>query len=217
MSVAAATRLNLLNTQRRLEQLGRGRDLLRRKREALVSELFRLARPAADARALIAECTAHAYPALLEVLGAEGQAGLRPLGWPSRELRVGIRPAVVWGIAVSDILERPTVRRSLGARGYAPGGIAGPAVAATDRFEQVTELLLDAAPQELLLQRLGQALAQTSRQVNTIERRVAPALRRDRDRIRSVLEEREREEHVRLARLKRRKHQRASRSRSDGG
>jgi hypothetical protein len=73
-----------LNTQRRLQQLGRGRDLLRHKREALVSELFRLARPAADARALIAQAAARAYPSLLDVLGEEGYDGVRALGWPTR-------------------------------------------------------------------------------------------------------------------------------------
>jgi H(+)-transporting ATP synthase subunit D len=205
MSLTAATRLNLLNTQRRLEQLGRGRDLLRRKREALVSELFRLARPAADARALIAQAAARAYPSLLDVLGDEGYDGVRALGWPTRELRVRIRPAVVWGIPVSELLDRPKVPRSQSARSLGPGSSPGSAVAAAEWFERLTDLLLDAAPRELLLQRLGLALAQTSRQVNTLERRLAPALRRDLGRIRAVLEEREREEHVRLSRLKRRK------------
>lgn len=202
MNAAPATRLNLLNTQRRLEQLGRGRDLLRRKREALVAELFHLARPAADARARIAESAAAAYPTLLEVLSAEGHAGVRNLSWPTRELRVEIRPGVAWGVAVSSILERTTVRRSRGARGLGPGSVVSSAVTTADLFEGLTDLLLDAAPRELLLQRLGQALAQTSRQVNTLERQVAPGLRRDLARIRAVLEEREREEHVRRARLK---------------
>jgi H(+)-transporting ATP synthase subunit D len=205
MSATAATRLNLLNTQRRLQQLGRGRDLLRRKREALVSELFRLARPAADARALIAEAAARAYPSLLDVLGEEGYEGVRTLGWPSRELRVGIRPGMVWGIAVSELIERPRVPRSQSARAFGPGSSSGSAITTAEWFERLTDLLLDAAPRELLLQRLGLALAQTSRQVNTLERRLAPALRTDVNRIRAVLEEREREEHARLARLKRKK------------
>ena len=65
------------------------------------------------------------------------------------------------------------------------------------------QLLLDAAPRELLLQRLGLALTRTSRQVNTLEHRVAPGLRRDVVRARRTLEEREREEHTRLGWLMR--------------
>jgi hypothetical protein len=41
----------------------------------------------------------------------------------------------------------------------------------------LADLLLEAAPREMLLQRLGGALAQTSRQVNTLERRIAPELK----------------------------------------
>jgi V/A-type H+/Na+-transporting ATPase subunit D len=70
-------------------------------------------------------------------------------------------------------------------------------------FERLTELLLDAAPREMLIRRLGEALAQTSRQVNTLERRVAPGIRRDIATVRRVLEERERDEHLRLKRLRR--------------
>ena len=56
MSVGArppSTRQNLLALERRLARVGKGTVLLRRKREALVAELFRLARPAVAARASI--------------------------------------------------------------------------------------------------------------------------------------------------------------------
>jgi len=47
----APTRQNLLALERRLHHVAKGTALLRRKREALVAELFRLARPAVSARA----------------------------------------------------------------------------------------------------------------------------------------------------------------------
>jgi V/A-type H+-transporting ATPase subunit D len=55
----------------------------------------------------------------------------------------------------------------------------------------------------MLLRRLGTALAQTTRQVNRLERRVAPGLRRQASQVRAALDEREREEHVRLGLLAR--------------
>lgn len=200
----AATRLNLLRAQQRLERLSKGAALLRRKREALVRELFHLARPAADARAAIAERIRSAYPALLRALAARGQAGLRAAAWPGRDLLVDLRPGQVWGIPVTDIVERPVLTRSLGARGTAPARLGAAAAGAAREFEQLGELLLEAAPREMLLQRLGQALAQTSRQVNGLERRVTPALRQQLTNVRRTLDEREREEHVRLGRLLRR-------------
>ncbi len=197
----ALTRQNLLRCRRRLERVTKGVSLLRRKREALVAELFRIARPAADQRVSIADRAAHAYPALLAALAGEGSAGLRVIGWPWRELRVEIRPAQVWGIPIAELLQRPPIRRSLAARGTPPGSTGTAPVTAATEFEQLIELLLDAANRETLLRRLGEAVSRTSRQVNTLERRVGPDLGDRITLIRRALDEREREEHLRLSRL----------------
>jgi len=197
----APTRMNLIRAARRLAQVGKGVELLRRKREALVSELFRLARPAADARAQIEQATQRAYPGLLGALATHGLAGLRAVGWPAREIALEMEPGSVWGIAVSRIVHRPVIARTLGARGTAPGSTGPVTVQAATEFERLTELLLDAAPREMLIRRLGEALSQTSRQVNTLERRIAPELRSDMVGVRRVLDEREREERLRLKHL----------------
>lgn len=201
----APTRMNLLRARRQLERVEKGTSLLRRKREALVAELFRLARPAVDARAAIAERFRAAYPALLHALAAHGHAGLRALAWPTREIPVVIEPGQVWGIPISDIVERPPIRRTLEARGTAPGS-AGPAtVEAASHFEALADLLVDAAPRELRIRRLGEAVSQTSRQVNTLEQRVGPALQAQIGLVRRTLDEREREEHLRLKHVQRRR------------
>lgn len=202
MSGGPTTRMNLLRAARRLERVTRGVALLRRKREALVSELFRLARPAADARAEITNAARRAYPALLGALALHGRTGLRALAWPGRDLTVEVEPRSVWGIVVSRITGRPPLVRTLAARAAAPGLTGPAAVRATVDFERLADLLLDAAPQEMLIRRLGEALAQTSRQVNTLERRLAPALRTQVTGMRRTLDEREREERLRLKRLK---------------
>ncbi|HEU5169271.1 MAG TPA: V-type ATP synthase subunit D [Gemmatimonadales bacterium] len=196
----AATRQNLLALGRRLERVTKGTGLLRRKRQALVAELFRLARPAATVRRSIAEHAAAAYPLLLGALAADGYSGLRASGWPTREVRVEIRAAHVWGIPVSELLGRPPIRRTLAARGTPPTATPA-AIEAAGAFEELTELLLDAANREAMLARLGEALARTSRQVNTLERRVGPTLERQKAEIRRALDEREREERLRLERL----------------
>jgi V/A-type H+/Na+-transporting ATPase subunit D len=72
------------------------------------------------------------------------------------------------------------------------------------------EVLLDAAGREALLRRLGDALNRTSRQVNTLERRLAPELTRSLAETRRALDEREREERFRLRRLLRRPQSSAS-------
>ena len=196
----APTRLALVRANRRLQRLSRGTAVLRRKREALVTELFRIARPAADARDAIARVAREAYPYLLAALAKHGFSGLRAIAWPGRDLTVDLEPGSVWGVVVSRIVARPPIRRTLGARGTAPAGTGLAAERATDGFERLTELLLDAAPREMLLRRLGQALARTSRQVRMLEHRVSPRLQRDIARVRQALDEREREERLRVSR-----------------
>lgn len=197
-----ATRLVLLRTRRQLERMLKGTTMLRRKREALVAELFQLARPAASARAAIAAEAAEAYQSLLEASAQEGQRGVRPWGWPSRELEVEIRPMTVWGVPASTIETAPTVGRTLANRGMPPASAGAGALSGADHFEAMVEQLIRSAPRELLLLRLGQALSRTSRQVNVLEQRVSPRLRSQLAAVRRRLEEREREEHVRLERLR---------------
>jgi V/A-type H+-transporting ATPase subunit D len=200
----APTRSNLLRSRRRLERVARGIDLLTRKRRALAAELFGVAAPAIEARARVSACAALAYPALLAAQAARG-GELTALGWPTRQLEVEVELWEAWGVAAGRVRRLTAARRTLLARGQAPG-FTGPAAAgAAAEFERLLELLLDAASTELLLRRLAEALKRTSRQVNTLERWVAPELRGEVRRVRGLLEEREREDHTRLQHLRRKR------------
>lgn len=207
---AARTRTNLLRARRRLERIETGVDLLTRKRRALVAELFGLAGPAVDAREALERRAATAYPALLRAVSGHGHAGATALGWPLREIEIELRPASVWGIPAPEVVSRSPVRRDLRGRGTPPEAVGPAAIAAADEFEAMVGLLLDAATREMRLRRLGDALARTSRQLNTLERRLAPRLERTIRDTRRILEEREREEHARVKLLLGRRGQRGS-------
>lgn len=197
----APTRTNLLRTRQRLNDVRKGMDLLHKKREALVVELFRHARPAVDARAHAMEHARRAWPALLNALAMHGHAGVRALGWPGRVESVVLQPGLLWGVPIALLLRRPSLRRTLEARGTAPA-LTGPAtIEAAGRFETFVETLLEAASREFVIRRLGDALARTSRQVNTLEHRLAPALRAQIAAMEHTLEEREHEEHLRWRHL----------------
>ena len=201
MKGLAATRMNLLRARRRLERVERGTGLLRRKREALVVEVFRHARPAADRRAAIEALARDAWGMLLAALACHGPGELRALGWPLRDLVLEFEATQVWGVPVADVTRRPPLGRSLGARGTAPGPTGPAAAGAATRFEELADALLEAAPREMLIRRLGEALGQASRQVHTLERRLAPSLQTDIVRMGRQLDEREREERFRVKRL----------------
>jgi H(+)-transporting ATP synthase subunit D len=203
-TATASTRSELLRIRRRLERVTKGIDLLTRKRRALVADLFRVAHPAIAARARVADRSAAAFEALVAARAVRG-GELEPLGWPARTIDVSVSVAESWGLATGAVERLGPVQRSLPGRGQAPGPTGPAAGTAADGFERLVEILLDAATTEIRLRRLAEALARTTRQVNTLERRVAPGLRAGAATIRAVLEEREREDHARLKRLMRRR------------
>jgi vacuolar-type H+-ATPase subunit D/Vma8 len=200
-SRAPATRSSLLRYAKRLAQVQRGAALLKRKRQSLVEELFARAKTAVTSREAIETQARRAWRALWIALSANGSSHLTPLGWPARDVDVELHTTELWGIRATLLTNRPVLVRSLAARGIypGPGESAGPDAAR--QFESLMELLIDAAPREHAMRRLGDALSQTTRLVNTLEQRVAVGLAAELAEIRRTLSEREREEHHRIRRL----------------
>ena len=171
-----------------------------------MTELFRSAKPALDARQGVEEQARSAYTALLRALALRGDAELTKMAWPSREIAVEVEHDQIWGIPVPAVVAHTPIRRTLVERETAATTV-GPAVAVTTgRFEQLLELLLDALPKELLVRRLGEALSKTTRQVNTLQQRVEPQLASELAAVRRTLQERERDEQTRLRHVLRRRH-----------
>jgi len=199
---AAPTRAELLRARRLLERVARGAALLRRKREALVRALVPLARPAAEARRTIAETAAAAYRAELDALAIHGAGGVMATGWPPRTCEVELDIQRTWGVVVPALHQLPIWERDLAARDTAPGA-AGPAQAeAADRFEALLAQLLEAVAREARVRALGAALARASRQLHTLEQRVAPELAARITATVRALDERDREDQARLRHLR---------------
>lgn len=198
------TRSGLVRASARLGRVQKGRELLNRKREALISELFRSARPALDARKQVEDRANQAYAALLHALAARGEAALQTYAWPKREVMVELEQKRIWGIPVPTLVSHSPIRRTLTGRETAAASV-GPAAARTaTEFEHLVELVLESLPKEQLVRRLGVALSKTTRQVNTLQLRVEPALTSELHALRGMLEERERDERSRLRHVLRR-------------
>jgi H(+)-transporting ATP synthase subunit D len=188
-----------------LQRVRKGRELLNRKREALISELFRSARPALHARQQVQERAHEAYRALLHALAMQGRAALEAYAWPSREVDVELEERQVWGIAVPSVASHSPIQRTLTARETAAASVGPAAAQTTTEFERLIELVLEALPKEQLVRRLGIALNKATRQVNTLQLRVEPALTAELASVRRTLEERERDERSRLRHVLRRR------------
>jgi vacuolar-type H+-ATPase subunit D/Vma8 len=204
-----------LRSTRRLEQVRRGAELLKRKRHSLVEELFARARTAVTSREAIDAQARRAWQSLFVAVSSLGSDRLTPLGWPTREIDINATLTDLWGMHLVESINRPPLVRSLAARGLLPGPGETVIHETAREFETLVEQLLDAAPEEHVMRRLGQALSRTTRLVNTLEQRVAVRLVADLAGIRRTLNEREREEQVRIKRLIARRHAAVAAARRD--
>ncbi|HEU4734735.1 MAG TPA: V-type ATP synthase subunit D [Kofleriaceae bacterium] len=199
---AAPTRAELLRARHLLERVDHGAGLLRKKREALVRALVPLARPAAEARRAIAETAAAAYRAELDALAVDGAGNVAATGWPPRAIEVELDIDRMWGAAVPLLRELPAWERGLAARGTAPGPTGPALVEAASRFEALLGQLLDAVGREARVRAVGAALSRASRQLHTLEQRVAPELAARIAGATRALDERDREDQTRLRNLR---------------
>ena len=202
MQSLVATRSQLLDRRRRAVYVAQGRDLLKDKRTALVRELRhheaellngleRLRNLAVAARRRLDEATAVCGPEPLESGALAAATGI------STELR----SRTVAGVRVVDVRHDP-VRRNAGSRGWAPALASAHVDAVAAAYEEQLERLLDLCALELSVRRLATEIARTTKQVNALENIVLPRLLDETRRIALTLDEREREEHGRLRRVR---------------
>ncbi len=180
----------------------KGARLLRGKREVLAGEFFRLMREVVAGRDRLDAALREAARALTVAEALDGRAALESLAMVAgREVPVEVRRRRVWGVPV-PALAAPRLRRPADARGASPLGASVAAVEAASRHEQAVEVLLEIASRELHLRRLGEEIQETSRRINALEQLLVPRLAGEARRIGQALEERAREDAVRLGRFR---------------
>jgi vacuolar-type H+-ATPase subunit D/Vma8 len=156
----------------------------------------------ADQRRLIAEAAEAAYRAELDALAVHGDANVAATGWPARTLDVELEIERSWGVIVPTLADLPVWDRDLVARRTSPGATGPAQFEAANRFEALGARLLEAVAREVNVRALGAALAHTSRQLHTLEERVAPELAARITKVTRALAERDREDQARLRRLR---------------
>ncbi len=198
---SATTRMGLLEVRGRRGVAEKGARLLRAKREVLAGEIWRLMRDVLEGRTRLDEALREAVKALALAKALEGEDALESLALAAaREVPLHVSLRRVWGVPTPSISAPPLVRAADG-RGTSPASWGPSGARAARRHEEALEVLLRIAPRELHLARLGEEIQETSRRINGLEQLVLPELAREAARIDAALEERDREDSVRLKRL----------------
>jgi len=197
------TRSELLFRRAQIRLARQGADLLRAKREALVREFLSELQRFVDTREALSKELGLARQSLMRALAVDGSEAVLSAGLASRravELETSIRS--IWGTKIVEV-QTDYAPRTSAERGFSPEGSSARIDETAERFEAVLELLLRAAPLDRKLARLAEEIRRTSRRVNALEQRMLPTLQEQVQYIRGVLDQREREDVLRLKHLKR--------------
>ncbi len=200
--VISPTRMNLLQRRNQLRVAQQGVDLLKRKRDALVADFFKIVRQSLAAREQLAAACREAYIMLTLTKAWEGREALEAAAIPSRrDILLNIEVRNVWGTKIPEVAVTE-VRRPLLERGQNPVATSARTIESTSTFEEVIAAILAVAATEIKLRKIGEEIKKTTRRVNALEQVVIPRLRGETRYISSVLEQRAREDVFRLKRIK---------------
>ena len=203
MEQISPTRSELLSRRAQIRLARQGADLLRGKREALVREFLSELQRFVDTREALTKELAQAKQSLMRSLAVDGPEAVASAGLASRktiEMQTTLRS--IWGTKVVEVTT-DYVPRTSAERGFSPAGASARIDETAGRFEAALELLLRVAPLDRKLSRLAEEIRRTSRRVNALEQRMLPSLEEQVQYIRGVLDQREREDILRLKHLKR--------------
>jgi H(+)-transporting ATP synthase subunit D len=203
-----ATRSELLARRARIALAAQGRDVLEEKRDSLMEEFRATVEVAVAGSGALEEAAVEGRRAIVAAEAGDGPETVRSaaLAQPG-EISLTTRETTVMGVRVADIRHEP-VGRPRSARGYSLAGSSPRVDRVAECFEAELALLLDVATVELRLRRLADEIGTTTRRINALESVVLPRLERERDQIRAILDERERQDRFRLKRFATRRAQR---------
>lgn len=195
--------MELLARKGQLALAGQARELLEKKRRALMQELLHEADIVMERSDLLQQAATDAHKALARAEAIAGPEVVRSAALAARsKLSLEVETANVMGIKVPHI-EQKSVAHSMLGRGYSVTGTSTTIDEAASAFEAEVDAIIQLAESELRLTRLAAEIQQTSRRLNALDYLLIPRLEIEREYIKVALDERERSEHFRLKLAKR--------------
>jgi V/A-type H+-transporting ATPase subunit D len=205
MEPISPTRMNLLAKRGQIKLARQGADLLNRKKDALLREFFDLVAEAYELRTRLAQNLRQAITAFVVAEATHGPHVLASAAATTvAAVEVQIIPRNLWGVRVIDMQHTYRVRDVL-ARPYSPRSTELSIDEVAAGFEQIVLDILNLAPREVHLRCIGDDIRRTNRKINALEQQLIPRLESQARYINQVLEERARDDVIRLKRLKKKR------------
>ena len=196
------TRMELIETKRKIKLSKSGYKLLKMKRDGLIMEFFELLPKVKDLRSQLSELYSDAMEMLAIAVAADGKTALESAAnCLNKAPEVELSSKNIMGVVVPSV-EVTAVEKSLEDRGYGLIGTSIRVDEAVHAFEKLSEMIILAAEGETTMKKLLDEIESTKRRVNALEFKVIPNLEEIAKYISFRLEELERESIFGLKRIK---------------
>ena len=197
------TRMELIETKRKIKLSKSGYKLLKMKRDGLIMEFFELLPKVKDLRSQLSALYSDAMEKLAIAVAADGKTALESAAnCLNKAPEVELSSKNIMGVVVPSV-EVTAVEKSLEDRGYGLIGTSIRVDEAVHAFEKLSEMIILAAEGETTMKKLLDEIESTKRRVNALEFKVIPNLEEVAKYISFRLEELERESIFGLKRIKR--------------
>ena len=204
MSIADVkpTRMELIETRRKIKLSKGGYKLLKMKRDGLIMEFFELLPKVKDLRNQLSALYISAMEKLSIAVAAEGTTALESAAnCLNKSPEVELSSKNIMGVVVPSV-KVTSVEKSLEDRGYGLIGTSIRVDEAVHAFEKLAEMIILAAEGETTMKKILDEIESTKRRVNALEFKVIPNLEEIAKYISFRLEELERESIFGLKRIK---------------
>lgn len=197
------TRGELLKLKRRIDLAKRGHELLREKRDALVTEFFDNLDMLRGKRQTVEEKLEEAFEQLVDAKVSNGSLELeKSADASSRDIEIDVDSRNIMGVRVPIVEAGGDVERKVTERGYSLQETSAKIDEASEKFEEAFQAILELAEAEEIVRLLAREIEKTKRRVNSLEYVLIPRLEENKEYIEMRLEEQEREDKFRLKRVK---------------
>ena len=196
------TRMELIETKRKIKLSKSGYKLLKMKRDGPIMEFFELLPKVKDLRSQLSALYSDAMEKLAIAVAADGKTALESAAnCLNKAPEVELSSKNIMGVVVPSV-EVTAVEKSLEDRGYGLIGTSIRVDEAVHAFEKLSEMIILAAEGETTMKKLLDEIESTKRRVNALEFKVIPNLEEVAKYISFRLEELERESIFGLKRIK---------------
>ncbi len=203
MEKVKATRSELLFRKQQIRLANQGLELLKKKRDALLREFLPIIDETMRLSLRLERATADAQAALAYTEAVEGRMVLQSVSLATKgEILVDITGTHVMGVPIPVIRKAEAPVKTELERGYSITGVSARVDQTARKFEEIIDIMIQSADIETRLRRLGEELQKTNRRVNALENIVIPELQEQVKFIFNALDERAREDHFRLKKVK---------------